>query len=521
MFHKTLLVIVTCTMKKLLKAFFCVTFFSVATRALGFILRIVLSRVLSPEELGTYQIAMAVFGVLMTLVASGIPVIVSRNVAYESGNKNEQAKTVSGAMIIALVISVVTCIFFYIFPNIFDKISGLNGTSKCLVYLLPALIFSSIYAIFRGALWGNQNFFVISFSEFLEQIIRIAFIFLLFVIPMGLSNSAKAGLSLTISTVLSSIFVTIMYYALGNKTKLPNKKTLTILKRSSPITAVRTLSSAVQCVIALLIPARLMLFGFSETAALAEFGVIMGMALPMLMVPSTLISSVAVAVIPEISKQTNNIDNPASIKDFPKLQNQSTTTTIIAMFISFLLFPGFLALGEPIGEIIFASKKAGYYISRAAFLMIPCGISQITSSILNAVGLELKSLKNYAIGASILIFCIYFLPKYLGTDALILGMSALYIVPAILNLNMMQKRNIYPSALPKKLIILLLCSLPIALITKLLYNCLIHILSAFISAVISGIFSVLGLVLLALVFNCIKIDGLIPKRFTKYLKVKS
>ena len=141
-------------------------------------LRIVLSRTLSPEELGTYQIAMAVFGVLMTLVASGLPVIVSRNVAYESGNKHEQAKTVSGGMMIALIISIVTCVILYIFPNLFDQISGLAGTSDVLLYLIPALIFSSVYAIFRGALWGNQNFFIISFSEFLEQMIRIVFIFI-------------------------------------------------------------------------------------------------------------------------------------------------------------------------------------------------------------------------------------------------------------------------------------------------------------------------------------------------------
>ena len=149
-------------MKKLLKAFFCVTFFSVLTRALGFVLRIILSRELSPEELGTYQIAMAVFGVLMTLVASGLPVVVSRNIAYEYGNKREQSKTVSSGMLIALSISLVTSFIFYLFPNLFDTISGLDGTSNVLIYLLPALIFSSIYAIYRGALWGNQNFFIIS-----------------------------------------------------------------------------------------------------------------------------------------------------------------------------------------------------------------------------------------------------------------------------------------------------------------------------------------------------------------------
>ncbi len=508
-------------MKKIFKAFAFVTIFSILTRALGFILRIIISRTLTPSDLGTYQISMAIFGVLMTLVASGLPLVVSRNVAYETGNRKMQSKSVSAGMIIALSISVITCIILYLFPTIFDKISGTTGTSDILKYLLPALIFSSIYAIFRGSMWGTQNFFVISFSEFFEQIIRIAFIFILFAIPMNISSGAKTGLSLTLSTVISSIFVTIMYFCLGNRLSSPSKKILPLLKTSTPITTVRTLSSAVSCIIALLIPARLMLFGFNEEQALAEFGVIMGMALPMLMISGTLISCVAVAVIPEISKQTNNIDNKDSIKDFNALKRQVSSTTLIALFISFLLFPGFLALGEPIGEIIFASKRAGYYISRASIIMIPSGLSQITSSMLNAVGLEIKSMKNYIVGALFLIFCIYFLPKYMGTDALILGMFGLSVLPSVLNLCMMKNRGIYASGLVKKLIILLLISLPVSLLTKFIYNLLLVILPKFFACLFAGGFSCLVLCLLALCFGCIKIEGLLKLKSTKCSAKKS
>ena len=221
------------------------------------------------------------------------------------------------------------------------------------------------------------------------------------------------------------------------------------------------------------------------------------------------------------TNKTNNIDNKSSIKDFSSLQTQTKTTTTVAMLISFILFPGFMALGEPIGEIIFASKRAGYYISRAAFIMIPAGLSQITSSILNAVGLEMKSLKNYIAGALLLVFCIYFMPKYMGTDALILGMTCLYVVPTILNFCMMKKRDIYPEGILKKLGILVACSLPVSLITKFLYNIFIHVFSMFISCALAGIFSCLGLFILTLVFDVIKLDAILPKRFKKYSQAKS
>ena len=93
-------------MGKLFKAVAFVTIFSVLTRGLGFLLRIYLSRVLGAELLGSYQIAMSVFGVILTLIASGLPTIISRRVANLRAKSNYNAchKVVSSGLIIALSI---------------------------------------------------------------------------------------------------------------------------------------------------------------------------------------------------------------------------------------------------------------------------------------------------------------------------------------------------------------------------------------------------------------------------------
>ena len=84
---------------------------------------------------------------------------------------------------------------------------------------------------------------------------------------------------------------------------------------------------------------------------------------------------------------------------------------------------------------MFNSSEAGKYVSYAAIIMIPMGINQITGSILNSIGLELKSLINYAISATALLLCIFFLPKYLGTNALIVGMGLMSIISSLLNIE--------------------------------------------------------------------------------------
>ena len=55
-----------------------VTALSVAERGLGFLYRIVLSRLIGAEGLGIYQVSLSLFALFLTLGTGGIPITVSR-----------------------------------------------------------------------------------------------------------------------------------------------------------------------------------------------------------------------------------------------------------------------------------------------------------------------------------------------------------------------------------------------------------------------------------------------------------
>ena len=69
-----------------------VTGLSIAERALGFLYRIVLSRLIGAEGLGLYQVALSVFSVFITLGTGGIPITVSRLIS-----KNKAGGSAKGA----------------------------------------------------------------------------------------------------------------------------------------------------------------------------------------------------------------------------------------------------------------------------------------------------------------------------------------------------------------------------------------------------------------------------------------
>ena len=77
-------------MKSLFKTVFIIMFFSALTRLAGFLFRIYLSRKLGAESLGIYQISFSIFMVLLTIIASGLPLIVSRMTAKFNTQKNKQ-----------------------------------------------------------------------------------------------------------------------------------------------------------------------------------------------------------------------------------------------------------------------------------------------------------------------------------------------------------------------------------------------------------------------------------------------
>ena len=502
-------------MNKFFKAMFCVTFFSVATRTMGFLLKIYLSRKLSTELLGSYQVAMSIFAVFMTLVSSGIPVVLSRNISYYHGKQNKKAigSIVSSGLILTGIICFIVSLIVIFCPNLMNIVFTSTESTEMILILLPALIFSSIYEVLRGALWGEQQFFQISFTEFLEQITRIIIIILLFETTfLDISLTNKTALSLSIACIISSIHVAIIYFKRGGKLENPKYEFKKLLKTSSPITAVRTVSSIVSSIIAIIIPIRLMTYGYSSSEALSEFGIIMGMTFPLIMIPSTLISSLAVTIIPSISEQSNNIDRhePKNRTLLKSKINFSIKTTII---FSSLLLPIYLSVGIPICKFIFGNEKAGLYLTSASIMMIPMGLSQITSSILNAIGLELKSLKNYSISSALLIISIILLPKYIGTYSLIIGYLLMSLSASIMNLCMLKKRNIVSFEFLKLILKMIAISLFSALIGYSIYSLLSKFL--IVALLISSTITTISMLTLIYIFNIADIKMLFIKKKNK------
>ena len=412
-----------------------VTIFSCIERALGFIYRIYLSRTLGAEGVGVYQITLSVIGLLMTVTASGIPITVSRIMVKHESQKqpNFVYKTVSAGILLTLIISIPLVLILLFCPSISKFIFADPRCYNILKIMLPGVIITSVYAVIRGFFWGKKKFFTYSFIELLEEIVMLVLGIILINNMVDIEDGVeKASVAVLVSYIFSFVTAIILFFVNGGRLSSPTNELKPLIQTSAPITFMRTATSLINTLIAIILPARLILYGLSPSLAMAKYGELSGMSIPLIYIPSTLIGSIALVLVPELSKNfySNNMIT---------LRRNIEEAVKCSVFISCMIIPVFLSMGKEIGIMMYDNKNAGIYVQNSCLIMFPMSITMITTSMLNSLNLERKTLLYYLIGATFLIFSIYFLPKYVGIYSLIIGLMASYLITSICNLILLKK----------------------------------------------------------------------------------
>ena len=189
-----------------------ITFFSVATRILGFIFKIFLSRTLPTEQLGIYSIVVSVFMVFVTVLNSGLPLATSKHSIKHKDNPSTLFGGISSALIISIILCLIISILIIITKPLLCSYFESEHAYILLLTMLPAIIFTGVYTPFRGYLWGNELFFKVSVVEFIEQIIRIICYFVCISLFTFSDSLYPAGISLSIACILSTVIGIVFFY---------------------------------------------------------------------------------------------------------------------------------------------------------------------------------------------------------------------------------------------------------------------------------------------------------------------
>lgn len=488
-------------MKSIFKAVATVTIFSIITRALGFLFRIFLSRKLTAEGLGLFQLASSILGIFLTLISSGLPLTTAKFVSkYETNNLyNKRNKVVTTALVVSILLAFVCCAVILLFKGVWNFILTDKRVVDILFVLIPSLIYSAIYSIFRGGLWGQHDYFNCGLTELIEQIIRFISTFILLYSVNDVFVATKLSAHAFNITCLISAIIAMVIYLKKSKLDFRKGEYKNLIKSSMPVTGVKVASSLVQPITSLIIPAMLVVSGQTNVEAISSYGVIMGMVFPMLFVPLTVIGSISMVLIPSISSMLakNEISN---------IKNNIKKSLEVSIFISMLFIPLYLSVGNLIGFVLFDNAMAGTMLQIAAICILPISLCNLTSSVLDALNLEIKSFKNYLLGSAVLIVGLIILTPFIGVSSITISYFLSMLTISLLNLKTIKKSNVhlefnlFKTTLKYSLIIAP-CSLLGSGISKIMLN----VFTKFFSGLIGGGIAIISTVILIQVFNLFNI----------------
>ncbi len=407
---------------------FLLTLSGVLSRILGFLYRIFLSREIGAENLGLYQLTVPIFGLCISVCASGMQSAISRFVAAASGAKKEKENAfpsiayLYAGLTLSITLSVLFCILIHQFSGpIAQKILGNPDCEPLLRLISYCLIPASIHACINGYYFGKKKAAVPSICQLAEQTARVFGVYLLYLVAMEHNRTISAvdavwGLlfgELCSSTISITVLSISKHENIRQKdyfAAFPRLLTLAI-----PLTLNQTLTHLSSSVENVLIPQKLQEYGCSVSEAFSIYGVFSGMVVSVIFFPCVLTNSVSVMLLPTIS-EANACNNSSRI---------SKTITAACVYgtiagICFSIF--FSCFGNWIGTVIFENELAGHMILRLGWICPLLFVYSLLSSVLNGLGESKNVLYISLLASAIRIAMIYLLVPRFGMDAALWGM---------------------------------------------------------------------------------------------------
>lgn len=353
------------------------------SRVIGFFYRIFLSQRFGEEAMGIYQLIGPLMGLTYALCISGIQSAIAKQIAEKTSKK---------VLYIGMCISFVLSSFctWFLFENadwlawkIFYEVR-LVPLIKVLALSLPL---STVHSCINGYFYGKKQAKYPAILQLIEQLARVLSVVIIFYINDA--NGVETPLYVTVTGLLvgevfSSLF-SILFYQFEKKKKYPVRKASTssivleIFRYSIPLTTTRIVVGLLQSVENIYIPQNLLLAGYSTEEALSLFGVLSGMALPLIMFPTAITNSLSSMLLPAVSEQ--NADN--SPRELSGMLKKSLS---FCMVLGFLCFAGFFILGKFLGNFLFHSSMAGTFIMSLSFICPFMYTNTSLGAIINGLG---------------------------------------------------------------------------------------------------------------------------------------
>ncbi len=418
---------------------------SLVLRLLGVFFKVWLAGRIGSEGIGLYQLVFSFYVLVATFATGGISTAVTRLVADELilGRKSGVKKIMRRSFSLTLTIAALSCALIFAFASPIAKhFIGNSDAALSLRTLCFSLFFMGVSSCIKGYFIARRKTLPPSSAQIFEQIVRLITVFFLVshLNQYGIAYSCAAVLlGDTVAEMLSCGYLYFFYrndsnrlLNCGGRSAPPFSVFSKILHIAGPITSGKYINSGLRTLENILVPKKLVEFGAENSSALSFFGMIKGMALPILFFPSTLLNSITTLLIPEISEAAAT-DNRRIIA---RLVSQVVKITLLVGLIFGMIF---YVCGEHLGELIYGDRSVGTLIKYLAPLVPLMYLDSISDGILKGLDLQMVTFRHSVLDSSARVVLIYLLVPIYGQTGFLGIMYFSNILTCFLNMHRLIK----------------------------------------------------------------------------------
>ena len=382
-----------------------------AMRFVGMIWQIWLVSRIGEAGIGLFQLVMSVNGLAATVAMSGSRYAVTRLVSEETGlfRPHGAAQALKDCMRYGLFFGLAAGIVLFSTAEPLGFLwLGDARTVRPLMLLALTMPLTGVDCVMHGYFTAVGRVWKSVAVSVCQQLVTIAATaVMLIVAPVG--NLETACTVITAGTLLGEAFgvgaLGICYITDRRRHGIVKPKstpalpgmTGRMLHIALPLAAASYARSGLSTLQHLLVPRGLRASGLTADSALAGYGVIQGMALPVVLFPSCLMLAVAELIVPKLTEKqiqgrTESIRRVTAEVLYKSLLFCSITASLM------------LALGDSLGMALYDSEQAGTYIRLFALIVPVMYMDMATDGCLKGLGE--------------MMFCMYVIIADVGLSAL-------------------------------------------------------------------------------------------------------
>lgn len=395
------------------------TVYGVILRLMGMGLKIFTVNRIGAECTGLYQQLFSVYmlpsGAICAAMETAVTSAVSR--AVSGKDKENVAGTVSFACIISFCASAAVVVGAFLFSG---PISAAIGDMRCeaaVKMLALSVPFMGASACFKGYFCAMRNTVTPSNCRLAEQIVRIAAVVIL--LCGSSTDTGEICRLLFLSDLIAESFSCAVIYIAYRKSvkKLSGfGRRGRLMSVAIPVGLGRLSTNALRTVENIAVPNYLTMFCGSRSLSLSQFGVLKGMALPVLLFPSAIINGASSLIVPELARAQERRD----IKRIGYCAEKAVIVTLEAAFFCTAVF--FICSGE-ISFIVYHNAQAAKAIKALSTLVPFIYLEQATNGILNGLNKQRFIFVCSAVDSALRILLIVFLLPRFGIAGFIFIMA--------------------------------------------------------------------------------------------------